>query len=257
MHSLSSLRLAALASSVLLAACGGTDPAPTPVEPEETRAHDSRVFTADATVTTFAAMATAAGDTIDVSTTSRWAGVLNGAAYRVEVPANWNGKLVMYAHGYAGTGAALAGVSQRLQCFPQAGTAPVEHMVVGQHPAAQPRRLQAAHIGRVHAVVRAFVGPGLATARDGGLQVHHAHPRLALRQLGQGVTPDVIGCHWRRNRAMATLCQIDVIARIVHPLLVQQRYAGVLLDLVNAATGHHVAGQAQGQRLHPLPGVSP
>lgn len=107
MHSLSSLRLAALASSVLLAACGGTDPAPIPVEPEETRAHDSRVFTADATITTFAAMAAAAGDTIDVGTTSRWAGVLNGSGYRVEVPANWNGKLVMYAHGYAGTGAAL------------------------------------------------------------------------------------------------------------------------------------------------------
>jgi acetyl esterase/lipase len=42
-----------------------------------------------------------------MSTTSRWAGVLGGAAYQVEVPANWNGKLVMYAHGYAGTGATL------------------------------------------------------------------------------------------------------------------------------------------------------
>jgi hypothetical protein len=52
-------------------------------------------------------MAAAPGDVVDMSTTSRWAGVLNGAAYRVEVPANWNGKLVMYAHGYRGTGAAL------------------------------------------------------------------------------------------------------------------------------------------------------
>jgi pimeloyl-ACP methyl ester carboxylesterase len=75
--------------------------------PEETRLQDSRTFTADATVTTFAPMAAAAGDVVDMSTTSRWAGVLGGAAYRVEVPANWNGKLVMYAHGYAGTGAAL------------------------------------------------------------------------------------------------------------------------------------------------------
>ena len=52
-------------------------------------------------------MKAATGDTVDMSTTSRWAGVLNGAAYQVEVPANWNGKLVMYAHGYAGTGTAL------------------------------------------------------------------------------------------------------------------------------------------------------
>jgi acetyl esterase/lipase len=104
------LRLVALAAtSVLLVACGGSDdPAPAPA-PEETRAQDTRTFTATA-ATTFTAMAADAADVVDMSTTSRWAGVLNGAAYRVEVPANWNGKLVMYAHGYAGTGAAL-GVS--------------------------------------------------------------------------------------------------------------------------------------------------
>ncbi|MEO9069346.1 MAG: alpha/beta hydrolase, partial [Caldimonas sp.] len=100
----------ALTSAVLLAACGGNNdsqptPAPAPV-PEETRPQDARVFTAPV-ATTFAAMAPATGDVVDVATTSRWAGVLGGAAYRVEVPANWNGKLVMYAHGYAGTGAPL------------------------------------------------------------------------------------------------------------------------------------------------------
>ena len=95
----------ALATAVLLAACGGGDD---PVAPEETRAHDSRVFTtATPTPTTFTAMAAATGDTVDVATTSRWSGVLGGAAYRVEVPAAWNGKLVMYAHGFAGNGAAL------------------------------------------------------------------------------------------------------------------------------------------------------
>ena len=107
MHPHSSIRLTALAlaSTALLVACGGGgDPAPVP---EETRAQDSRTFTADAAATTFTAMAAAAGDMTDMSTTSRWAGVLGGAGYRVEVPANWNGKLVMYAHGYAGTGAAL------------------------------------------------------------------------------------------------------------------------------------------------------
>lgn len=98
----------ALAAISLLAACGGSD-GPAAV-PEETRLQDSRTFTADATATTFTAMAAAAGDVIDMSTTSRWAGVLGGAGYHVEVPKNWNGKLVMYAHGYAGTGAAV-GVS--------------------------------------------------------------------------------------------------------------------------------------------------
>ncbi|MBX3620549.1 MAG: alpha/beta hydrolase [Rhizobacter sp.] len=112
MQLLSSMRLAAIAGAVLLASCGGNDD-PAPPAPEETRAQDSRTFTATA-ATTFTAMAPLPGATqTDIDTlnnTSRWAGVLDGAAYRVEVPANWNGKLVMYAHGYAGTGAAL-GVS--------------------------------------------------------------------------------------------------------------------------------------------------
>jgi hypothetical protein len=112
MQSLSRFRLAAIAGAVLLASCGGSDDDPAPV-PEETRAQDSRNFTA-AAATTFTAMAPLAGATqpeIDLlNGTSRWAGVHEGAAYRVEVPANWNGKLVMYAHGYAGTGANL-GVS--------------------------------------------------------------------------------------------------------------------------------------------------
>ncbi len=95
---LDDLRAGAVAGTTLATALG----------PEETRPQDSRTFTADATVTTFAAMAAATGDAVDMSTTSRWAGVLNGAAYRVEVPAAWNGILVMYAHGYAGTGATLS-----------------------------------------------------------------------------------------------------------------------------------------------------
>ena len=34
-------------------------------------------------------------------------GVHNGAGYRIEVPTNWNGKLVLWAHGYRGTGLEL------------------------------------------------------------------------------------------------------------------------------------------------------
>ena len=104
MHIFNGFRIAALTGSIGLVACGGGS---SPPVAEETRAQDSRTFTADATATTFAAMAAAPGDVTEMSSTSRWAGVLNGAGYRVEVPANWNGKLVMYTHGYAGTGAAL------------------------------------------------------------------------------------------------------------------------------------------------------
>lgn len=100
--------LSALCVGALLAACGGSSDDDPPLLPEEAREQDARQFTpANATATTFAAMPAAQGDQVDVSTTSRWAGVLNGAAYHVEVPPNWNGRLVMYAHGYAGMGASL------------------------------------------------------------------------------------------------------------------------------------------------------
>ncbi|MCH6266353.1 alpha/beta fold hydrolase [Neobacillus citreus] len=39
--------------------------------------------------------------------TKLYKGIHNGAGYWMEVPENWNGKLVLYAHGYRGTGQAL------------------------------------------------------------------------------------------------------------------------------------------------------
>ena len=108
MRSHSFWQLSLISGTALLSACGGGSAV---VVPEETRAQDSRtafaVSAADAVATTFAPMSTQTTDSIDVSTTSRWAGVLGGAGYRVEVPVNWNGKLVMYAHGFAGNGNVL------------------------------------------------------------------------------------------------------------------------------------------------------
>ncbi|MDB5817380.1 MAG: hypothetical protein JWQ11_1020 [Rhizobacter sp.] len=88
------LSITALAS---LVACGGDDDGS---GPEAARPQDSRVFTLTAD-TTFTALT---GSTVAAD---RWTGTLNGAAYRIEVPTNWNGKLVMWTHGYAGTGAVL------------------------------------------------------------------------------------------------------------------------------------------------------
>lgn len=42
------------------------------------------------------------------TSTTRYWGITNGAGWRIEVPDNWNGDLVLYAHGYAGTGDLLA-----------------------------------------------------------------------------------------------------------------------------------------------------
>jgi hypothetical protein len=43
-------------------------------------------------------------DSAGAPTSTTFTGVRDGAAYRIEVPRAWNGQLVVYAHGYRGTG---------------------------------------------------------------------------------------------------------------------------------------------------------
>jgi hypothetical protein len=103
-----------LLAALALSACGGSDDDPVPpaqqaavtpipftAEPESTRAQDGRTFSVVQAQPALAALSGA-------PETDRWTGVLNNASYQVEVPKNWNGMLVMYAHGYAGEGANLS-----------------------------------------------------------------------------------------------------------------------------------------------------
>lgn len=46
-------------------------------------------------------------DPLPGTTTTRLWGVHGGAGYRIEVPENWNGDLVLYAHGFRGSGLEL------------------------------------------------------------------------------------------------------------------------------------------------------
>jgi acetyl esterase/lipase len=72
----------------------------TTLQPEEARPHDQRLYVTP-TNTSFEALPGAPA-------THRWAGVLDAAAYQIEVPQQgWNGQLVMWTHGYAGTGPKL------------------------------------------------------------------------------------------------------------------------------------------------------
>jgi pimeloyl-ACP methyl ester carboxylesterase len=98
-----------LLAALALSACGGSDDnnnsgTPTVAAAEAARPQDARTFTP--VQPTLNAMTNAAG-TPAAPDTDRWVGVNKGASYAIEVPKNWNGMLVMYAHGYAGTGANL------------------------------------------------------------------------------------------------------------------------------------------------------
>ncbi len=90
----------ALLAGFFLAACSKSV-----VTPDETlppaRPHDTRTFFVAEGQPTFTALAGA----------TAYYGIHQGihgeAGYRIEVPDGWNGTLVMYAHGYRGTGAEL------------------------------------------------------------------------------------------------------------------------------------------------------
>lgn len=88
----------ALCSSIFLSACGGgssgqTDSGIADPIVSLPRMQDSRVFVPP--------LEDSLAPLVDSSvSTDRWVGVLDGAAYRIEVPKQWNGSLVMWARGY-------------------------------------------------------------------------------------------------------------------------------------------------------------
>jgi hypothetical protein len=110
--------VAALATAVLLGCATG--PA---LAPDEPRAHDARRFALDEAALRASLTATDAAARrghgaflpLPGLDTDRWVGALGGAGYMVEVPRDWNGMLVMYAHGYRGTGPDLTVAPPRIR----------------------------------------------------------------------------------------------------------------------------------------------
>ena len=98
--------LAGLLSSGLLAGCGGDSSSSGVAEPSQpARVQDTRTFIASETQ---AADFDEEGGVTGHDDAQQWSGIRpNGASYRIEVPAIWNGRLVMYAHGYRGEGSEL------------------------------------------------------------------------------------------------------------------------------------------------------
>jgi len=82
------------AASATAAVCEA--PVPSPTQPGYTIADPD----CDLNGTPFAPLTDATGQPVSRVAT----GVRDGAAYRIETPLNWNGDLVVFAHGYRGTG---------------------------------------------------------------------------------------------------------------------------------------------------------
>ena len=56
-------------------------------------------------------------DALPGTTTTRLFGIHGGAGYRIEVPQNWNGELVLYAHGFRGTGLELTVTNPSIRSY--------------------------------------------------------------------------------------------------------------------------------------------
>jgi pimeloyl-ACP methyl ester carboxylesterase len=56
-------------------------------------------------------------DALAGTSTTRYWGIHNGAGYRIEVPDNWNGELVLYGHGFRGTGLELTVSNPRIRQY--------------------------------------------------------------------------------------------------------------------------------------------
>ena len=101
-------RLAAVVALATLAAACTAQPSGSATA-AAARSHDARHFLVDEKALPFEALESPA------LPSERWWGVEAGAGYRVEVPPDWNGRLVMYAHGYRGAGELLTPAVPRIR----------------------------------------------------------------------------------------------------------------------------------------------
>lgn len=108
------LSISAIALSGCLSSSSSSDDpvAPAPQEPrtpQQERIADG-YFVVDEAQLAFSALP-------GFETSSRWTGKIDNAGYRVEVPENWNGELVMWAHGFRGEGPALTVDSPPMRAY--------------------------------------------------------------------------------------------------------------------------------------------
>ncbi len=98
------LTISAIALSGCLSSSSSSDDPVAPAPQEPRTPHQQRIadgfFKVNEEKLAFAALP-------GFEDASRWTGIIDNAGYRVEVPANWNGELVMWAHGFRGEGPEL------------------------------------------------------------------------------------------------------------------------------------------------------
>src|SRR6266496_5182543 len=116
-------------------------------------------------------------------------------------------------------------------------------MIVCQSACADASGREAANILRVHTVMNSFAGPRCFGRGDGSLEIDKSEIHLCVLQFSQRIAPDVIEAQWSRYRSVSFLRKIDILTRITHVRLVQNRIHRMRQRLINSAPGHDVAAE--------------
>jgi hypothetical protein len=91
--------------------------------------------------------------------------------------------------------------------------------------------------------VHLFVRPRLGRARHRRLEVDNPRVGLLRFDFGERFAPDVARRDPARDRPARGFGQLYVVARVLHPALVQDGRRRLGHDLIDAAAEHHVAGE--------------
>ena len=137
--------------------------------------------------------------------------------------------------------------AESVQCskrIDQSGSAPIEHVIVGESAAIDAGDCKASRILGADAVVYSL-GQKVLAARDAGFQVDDACIWPHAIELLEGRTPDVGQRQGCGDRAIRPLRQAQIVGRRTHVPFVDLRLAGTGQRLIDAAAQHHIAAQEE------------
>ena len=121
-------------------------------------------------------------------------------------------------------------------------------MIVCKTTAIDPSCRDATDIRWIHAIVDAL-REGLLRHRDRGFEISDPRIRFRTFQFFQRVAPNVVKSNRTRNWSVCGLGKIDVLASITNIRFVQNGINGVWKYLIDAASGHDIATEKQGNRV--------
>jgi hypothetical protein len=120
-------------------------------------------------------------------------------------------------------------------------SAEVHNVIVSQDAAINAGGTQNADLERVGAVVDTFTLFERIGHSETGFEIDDANVWFFSNAVFQGVPPHIGMCHRSGNGSVFCLSELDVVAGICHPWLVELGVTVEVEELVHAPTNHHIS----------------